>query len=194
MSSKLCKSRAIALLLPAIVLAAASIGAQPQRYEDVTDVADSLSITPAIPFSVAALDARDGRIDGLAIVGGDARVESISAASILAKTARDRMMLAMHQLYPEYDKLLRASMIKEVHLFFDELLKNDLVDIAIGLSDTFLPIFRQVIDVADEIVILFGDDFDTIESIHISDDNVAGSTRSAHRYIYHWLHDYFLKN
>ncbi len=30
------------------------------------------------------------------------------------------------QLYPEYDKLLRASMIKEVHSFFDEVLKNDL--------------------------------------------------------------------
>lgn len=30
------------------------------------------------------------------------------------------------QLYPEYDKLLRASMIKEVHLFFDEVLRNDL--------------------------------------------------------------------
>ncbi|MDV6034074.1 MAG: DUF1592 domain-containing protein [Phycisphaera sp. RhM] len=30
------------------------------------------------------------------------------------------------QLYPEYDELLRASMIKEVHLFFDEVLKNDL--------------------------------------------------------------------
>lgn len=46
---------------------------------------------------------RDGRIDGSAIVGGDARVESIGAASILAKTARDRMMLAMHGHYPQYD-------------------------------------------------------------------------------------------
>jgi hypothetical protein len=30
------------------------------------------------------------------------------------------------QLYPEYDDLLRSSMIKEVYLFFDEVLKNDL--------------------------------------------------------------------
>ncbi|MDF1841389.1 MAG: DUF1592 domain-containing protein [Rubripirellula sp.] len=30
------------------------------------------------------------------------------------------------QLYPEYDKLLRQSMLKEVYLFFDEVLKNDL--------------------------------------------------------------------
>ncbi len=31
-----------------------------------------------------------------------------------------------HILYPEYDDLLRASMVKETYLFFDELLKNDL--------------------------------------------------------------------
>lgn len=30
------------------------------------------------------------------------------------------------QLYPEYDRLLRASMPKEVYLFFEEVLKNDL--------------------------------------------------------------------
>ena len=30
------------------------------------------------------------------------------------------------QLYPEYDDLLRSSMIKEVYLFFEEVLKNDL--------------------------------------------------------------------
>jgi hypothetical protein len=30
------------------------------------------------------------------------------------------------QLYPEYDEILRSSMIKEVHLFFGEVLKNDL--------------------------------------------------------------------
>lgn len=42
------------------------------------------------------------RIDGVAIVGGDARVAAISAASILAKTARDRMMVEMDSLYPHY--------------------------------------------------------------------------------------------
>jgi cytochrome c5 len=30
------------------------------------------------------------------------------------------------QLYPEYDDLLRSSMVKEVYLFFEEVLKNDL--------------------------------------------------------------------
>lgn len=37
-----------------------------------------------------------------AIVKGDSRVDEISAASILAKTARDEEMLRLHQLYPQY--------------------------------------------------------------------------------------------
>ena len=37
-----------------------------------------------------------------AIVGGDATVAEISAASILAKTVRDAGMLALHAMYPDY--------------------------------------------------------------------------------------------
>ena len=37
-----------------------------------------------------------------AIVRGDSKVASISAASILAKTARDAEMVRLHQLYPHY--------------------------------------------------------------------------------------------
>jgi len=37
-----------------------------------------------------------------AIVGGDASVRAISAASILAKTARDAYMCGLHALRPEY--------------------------------------------------------------------------------------------
>ena len=37
-----------------------------------------------------------------AVVGGDATVEPISAASILAKVARDAYMLGLHQQYPHY--------------------------------------------------------------------------------------------
>ena len=36
------------------------------------------------------------------VVGGDRLVASISAASVLAKVYRDRLMLSMHDLYPEY--------------------------------------------------------------------------------------------
>lgn len=37
-----------------------------------------------------------------AIVRGDASIAQIGAASILAKTARDEDMLALHRLYPQY--------------------------------------------------------------------------------------------
>ena len=37
-----------------------------------------------------------------AIVKGDSRIPAISAASILAKTARDAEMLRLHQIYPRY--------------------------------------------------------------------------------------------
>ena len=37
-----------------------------------------------------------------AIVKGDSKVAAISAASILAKTARDELMLNLHELYPQY--------------------------------------------------------------------------------------------
>ncbi len=36
------------------------------------------------------------------IIGGDGLIASISAASVLAKVYRDRLMLSMHDLYPEY--------------------------------------------------------------------------------------------
>jgi ribonuclease HII len=41
-------------------------------------------------------------IPSLAIVKGDSKVAAISAASILAKTARDELMLKMHEQYPQY--------------------------------------------------------------------------------------------
>ncbi len=44
----------------------------------------------------------DRALPGEAIVRGDTRVPSISAASILAKTSRDRIMLDMDRLYPDY--------------------------------------------------------------------------------------------
>lgn len=51
---------------------------------------------PLVSFDGAA-------IPGEAIVGGDALIDSISAASIIAKTTRDRIMVEMDHIYPEYD-------------------------------------------------------------------------------------------
>ena len=58
---------------------------------------------------------RDGSIDGLAIVGGDARVDSISAASIVAKTTRDRLMIALHARYPDYEFARHKGYGTELH-------------------------------------------------------------------------------
>lgn len=42
------------------------------------------------------------RIHAEAVVGGDAKVKAISAASILAKVHRDRLCLDLHREYPQY--------------------------------------------------------------------------------------------
>lgn len=42
------------------------------------------------------------RVPAEAIVKGDALVQQISAASILAKVQRDRQCIAMHETYPQY--------------------------------------------------------------------------------------------
>ena len=39
---------------------------------------------------------------GVALVKGDARSESVAAASIVAKVARDAIMSCLHEVYPEY--------------------------------------------------------------------------------------------
>lgn len=41
-------------------------------------------------------------MEQMAVVGGDRIVKSISAASIIAKVTRDRMMISMHEKYPVY--------------------------------------------------------------------------------------------
>jgi len=42
------------------------------------------------------------KIAAEAIVGGDAKVKAISAASILAKVHRDRLCLELHERHPQY--------------------------------------------------------------------------------------------
>jgi ribonuclease HII len=51
---------------------------------------------------VDGLHCPDIAVPAEAIVGGDARVRSISAASILAKTERDAEMLRLHARFPQY--------------------------------------------------------------------------------------------
>jgi len=55
------------------------------------------------------------RVRGEAIVGGDGSVAEISAASIIAKTTRDRMMLELDRIYPCYEFARHKGYGTEVH-------------------------------------------------------------------------------
>lgn len=59
----------------------------------------------AVPFDLALLDGRPPRtfpVPHRAVIGGDARVRSIAAASIVAKVARDRLLADCHRRWPHY--------------------------------------------------------------------------------------------
>jgi len=47
--------------------------------------------------------ARGFSVPAVCVIGGDAKCPSIAAASILAKVSRDREMLRLHGLYPQYN-------------------------------------------------------------------------------------------
>jgi ribonuclease HII len=55
-------------------------------------------------------------IPATALVGGDARSLSIAAASILAKTARDRIMIELDSAYPMYGFKKHKGYQAEAHL------------------------------------------------------------------------------
>lgn len=61
------------------------------------------------------LDFRRFAVSGEAIVGGDGSVASISAASIIAKTTRDRMMAELDRLYPCYEFARHKGYGTEIH-------------------------------------------------------------------------------
>lgn len=59
----------------------------------------------SMPADFALIDGNktpELEIGAKAIIGGDAKVKSIAAASILAKVSRDRFMLEMCEKYPQY--------------------------------------------------------------------------------------------
>jgi ribonuclease HII len=54
-------------------------------------------------------------IDGEAIIGGDDTIPAISAASIIAKTTRDRMMVSLDKIYPRYEFARHKGYGTEIH-------------------------------------------------------------------------------
>jgi ribonuclease HII len=53
---------------------------------------------------------------GEAIIGGDDKVDSISAASIIAKTTRDHMMCELDKLFPNYEFARHKGYGTAIHL------------------------------------------------------------------------------
>ena len=54
-------------------------------------------------------------IEGEAVIGGDGTVPAISAASIIAKTTRDRMMVELDRIYPHYEFARHKGYGTELH-------------------------------------------------------------------------------
>ncbi|HUK83728.1 MAG TPA: ribonuclease HII [Verrucomicrobiae bacterium] len=63
---------------------------------------DALSVKPDFVL-VDGLRVPAIHISQKAIVGGDAKSFSIAAASVIAKVTRDRMMLRVHEQFPQYN-------------------------------------------------------------------------------------------
>lgn len=73
---------------------------------------------PVLPQQVLVdgLYCPDTGIPSQAIVRGDSKVAAIAAASILAKTARDALMLQLHELYPVYGFAIHKGYPTAAHL------------------------------------------------------------------------------
>ncbi len=77
------------------------------------------------------------RYPGEAVVGGDASVASIAAASILAKVQRDRDMIELDRHHPGYGLAVHKGYPTKLHL---ECLRR------LGVTDIYRKSFRPVAD------------------------------------------------
>jgi len=84
---------------PVVVFTDAVVFIEPPTSERLMSAAKVLGTSLAMGHS---LDGLGFGMTARAIVGGDATEPAISAASILAKTARDQYMDRMAALYPKY--------------------------------------------------------------------------------------------
>ena len=70
-------------------------------YKAMREAVGKLAVTPSL-LLVDAVHIPDLDIRQVSIVKGDAKSQSIAAASIIAKVTRDRLMCAYDAIYPEY--------------------------------------------------------------------------------------------
>lgn len=83
----------------------------------------------------------NGKIETQAVVKGDDRVAEISAASILAKVARDEEMVALDKLHPEYGFAQHKGYPTKAHL--EKIIEH-------GVLDSYRASFKPVAKVIQE--------------------------------------------
>ncbi|ALO34338.1 ribonuclease HII [Colwellia sp. MT41] len=79
----------------------------------------------------------NGKIASQAVVKGDARVAEISAASIIAKVARDAEMIALDKLHPEYGFAKHKGYPTKLHL--EKIIEHGVLDC---YRQSFKPVAR----------------------------------------------------
>lgn len=83
----------------------------------------------------------DGQLDTQSVVKGDDRVAEISAASILAKVARDEEMVELDKLYPQYGFAKHKGYPTKAHL--EKIIEH-------GVLDCYRASFKPVAKVIQE--------------------------------------------
>lgn len=78
------------------------IGIVPATLEAMTQAVSELSVAPDLLFVDALRIPQLAQIPQVSIIKGDAKSVSIAAASIVAKVARDRLMMELDEQYPGY--------------------------------------------------------------------------------------------
>lgn len=126
--SKALSPKARSSILLDICRSALAIGVGTVWNEEIDEINIHRASLKAMAKAVEALSRRpdfiliDGRfglgtaVPELAVVRGDGLSVSIAAASIVAKTARDRIMDAYHRIYPQYNFIRNKGYGTEEHL------------------------------------------------------------------------------
>ncbi|WP_019029893.1 ribonuclease HII [Colwellia piezophila] len=83
------------------------------------------------------LEQGSGKISSQAVVKGDARVAEISAASIIAKVARDDEMIALDKLHPQYGFAQHKGYPTKLHL--EKIIEHGVLDC---YRQSFKPVAR----------------------------------------------------
>ncbi|PKI14695.1 ribonuclease HII [Colwellia sp. 12G3] len=92
---------------------------------------------PTFLSNITDTEQLNNKIASQAVVKGDARVAEISAASIIAKVARDNEMIALDKLHPEYGFAKHKGYPTKLHL--EKIIEHGVLDC---YRQSFKPVAR----------------------------------------------------